>query len=374
MGLRPDRIENHARQKRWGEQKVESHLSVVEDTEVIPADHEHSHIVNADRTVPFEQTIRDFKAALARRCNFKVRPRRYYGTIWISDCYTDYKNPRMLRRYEGPLSEGEALRTMGKGLNKAQVSAGALAEGIERLSVFHRIESGEPTPIYELTEDLTLVPVTLPDDLIEHLNETVDGVSAGNNVLECVLHGLLEMYEHLDVCLHLGRFGLGHREFIDPGLTGFHPLVAEKMLAVAVPGENPNVTTIHAIVCPRDIGPFVRSCAHLDGKIALQRAFNETVQSHKTRSVRDLQSFRPDYHVTELQNNHSDDLETNILTVLQGLPDKVYVQDWTDPIMKVPVMRPFTMRMLETKPNEHLIGDYVQSLMTESANYIDWNA
>ena len=270
--------------------------------------------------------------------------------------------------------EGKAMRTMGKGLTKDQVSAGALAEAIERLSLFSRLEQGGNAPIYELTEDLTLVPTTLPDDVIEHLNGTADGVSAGNTVLECVLHGLLEMYEHLDVCLHLDRFGLAHRAFIDPGLTGFHPLVAKKMLAVAVPGENPKVTTIHAIVCPRDIGPFVRSCAHLDGKIALQRAFNETLQSHKTRSVHDLQTFVPEFHVTALQNFHSDDLETNIRTVLEALPDTVYVQDWTDPIMQVPVMRPFTMRMLETKPDEYLIGEYVQTLMSESANYIDWNA
>jgi len=338
------------------------------------SDHAASHIVNADRTVPFDQTIRNFKEALGRRCAFKVRPRRYYGTVWISDCYTDYKNPALFRKYEGPLMEGEAMRTMGKGLNKDQVSAGALAEAIERLSLFIRLEQGGNAPVYELTEELTLVPATLPDDVIEHLNETADGVSAGNNVLECVLHGLLEMYEHLDVCLHLGKFGLAHRAFIDPTLTGFHPLVSEKMLAVAVPGENPKVTTIHAIVCPKDIGPFVRSCAHLDGKLALQRAFNETLQSHKTRSVHDLQAFRPDIHVTELQNHHSDDLETNIRTILESLSDTVYVQDWTDPIMQVPVMRPFTMRMLETKPDEHLIGEYVQTLMSESANYIEWNA
>ena len=340
-----------------------------------PVDHEHSHIVNADRTVPFQQTIRDFQAALGRRCNYKVRARRYYGTVWISDCYTDYENPEMFRQYEGPLMEGEAMRTMGKGLNKDQVSAGALAEAIERLSLFIRLEQGGNAPVYELTDDLSLVPATMPNDVIEHLNETADGVSAGNNVLECVLHGLLEMYEHLDVCLHLGRFGLAHREFIDPGLTEFHPVVSEKMLAVAVPGENPKVTTIHAIFCPRDIGPFVRSCAHLDGQIALQRAFNETLQSHKTRSIHDLQTFVPEsFHVTELQDYHSDDLETNIRTILESLPDTVYVQDWTDPIMRVPVMRPFTMRMLETKPDEHLISEYVQTLMNESANYIDWNA
>jgi hypothetical protein len=353
-------------------------LSVVEGTEVNPlaeGANGTGHIVNADRTIPFDLTIRNFKIALGRRCNFKVRPRRYYGTVWISDCYTDYENPVLFRMYEGPLMEGEALRTMGKGLTKDQVSAGALAEAIERLSFFIRLEEGGKAPIYELTEDLTLVPTTLPDDVIEHLNATADGVSTGNTVFECVLHGLLEMYEHLDVCLHLGRFGLAHRAFIDPGLTGFHPVVSEKMLAVSVPGENPKVTTIHTIVCPRDIGPFVRSCAHLDGKIALQRAFNETLQSHKTRSVHDLQTFAvPEFHVTALQNFHSDDLETNIRTVLEGLPDTVYVQDWTDPIMQIPVMRPFTMRMLETKPDEHLISEYVQTMMDESANYIDWNA
>lgn len=332
------------------------------------------HIVNADRTVPFDQTIRNFKVALRRRCNFKVRPRRYYGTMWISDCYTDYESPVMFRRYEGPLLEGEVMRTMGKGLTKPQVSAGALAEAIERFSLFHRLEQGGSAPVYELTDDLKLVPTTLPDDVIEHLDGTADGVSAGNNVLECVLHGLLEMYEHLDVCLHLDRHGLGHRHFIDPGLTGFHPTVAQKMLAVSVPGENPKVTTIHAIVCPRDLGPYVRSCAHLDGKLALQRAFNETVQSHKTRSVHDLLTFAPDIHVTELSNFHTDDLETNIRTVLESLPDTVFVQDWTDPIMKVPVMRPFTMRMLETKPDEDLVGAYVQSLMNECTNYVDWEA
>jgi ribosomal protein S12 methylthiotransferase accessory factor YcaO len=349
-------------------------LGLTEQTEIAPPFEAASHIVNADRTVPFAQTIRDFEAALGKRCRFKVRARRYYGTVWISDCYTDYKNPALFRQYEGPLMEGEAMRTMGKGLNKQQVSAGALAEAIERLSLFYRLEQGGNAPVYELTEDLKLVPAMMPDDVIEHLNQTADGVSAGNNVLECVLHGLLEMYEHLDVCLHLGRFGLGHRQFIDPALTGFHPVVSEKMLAVAVPGENPKVTTIHAIVCPKDIGPFVRSCAHLDGKIALQRAFNETLQSHKTRSVHDLQPFAPELHVVALQNHHTDDLETNIRTVLEALPDTVYVQDWTDPIMKVPVMRPFTMRMLETKPDEHLISEYVQSLMNECTNYVDWEA
>lgn len=348
-------------------------MAIAESTSV-HLDHVNSHIVNADRTVSFVETIRNFKEALGRRCNYRVRARRYYGTVWISDCYTDYENPVLFRRYEGPLMEGEAMRTMGKGLDKDQVSAGALAEAIERLSLFIRLEQGGNAPVYEMTEDLKLVPATMPDDVIEHLNETADGVSAGNNVLECVLHGLLEMYEHLDVCLHLGRLGLAHREFIDPNLTGFHPIVAEKMLAVAVPGENPKVTTIHAIVCPRDIGPYVRSCAHLDGQIALQRAFNETLQSHKTRSVHDLQTFHPPIHVTKLQNHHSDDLETNIRTILESLPDTVYVQDWTDPIMQIPVMRPFTMRMLETKPDEHLIGQYVQTLMSESANFIDWDA
>lgn len=348
-------------------------MTVAKETEIV-GNHHDGHIVNADRTVPFEQTIKNFKIALSRRCQFKVRPRRFYGTVWISDCYTDYENPALFRKYEGPLMEGQAMRTMGKGLTKQQVSAGGIAEAIERLSMFIRLDQGGNAPVYELTEDLKLVPATITDDIIAHLNETADGVSTGNNVLECVLHGLLEMHEHLDVCLHLGRFGLGHRQFIDPNLTGFHPLVSEKMLAVAVPGENPKVTTIHAIVCPRDIGPFVRSCSHLDGKIALQRAFNETIQSHKTRSVHDLQSFSPEIHVNQLDNFHSDDLKTNVRTILESLSDTVYVQDWTDPIMKVPVMRPFTLRMLETKPDEHLISQYVQTLMNECTNYIDWGA
>ena len=101
-------------------------MAIAESTSV-HLDHAHSHIVNADRTVAFVETIRNFKEALGRRCNYRVRARRYYGTVWISDCYTDYENPVLFRRYEGPLMEGEAMRTMGKGLNKDQVSAGALA-------------------------------------------------------------------------------------------------------------------------------------------------------------------------------------------------------------------------------------------------------
>ncbi|MEE2754720.1 MAG: hypothetical protein VX910_12110, partial [Candidatus Latescibacterota bacterium] len=82
----------------------------------------------------------------------------------------------------------------------------------------------------------------------------------------------------------------------------------------------------------------------------------------------------PEIHVNQLDNFHSDDLEKNVRTILESLPDTVYVQDWTDPIMKVPVMRPFTMRMLETKPDEHLISEYVQTLLNECTNYIDWGA
>ena len=79
---------------------------------------ESNRIVNADRTVPFRETIRRFRAALRRKCRFRVRARRYYGTVWIADCYTDYAKPVLFRRYEGPLVEGMALRAMGKGLSR----------------------------------------------------------------------------------------------------------------------------------------------------------------------------------------------------------------------------------------------------------------
>ena len=133
-------------------------------------------------TVPFAETVRRFRRALGRRCAFRVRPRKYYGTIWISDCYTDHENPALFRQFEGPLMEGQAMRTMGKGLSKAQVSAGALAEAIERLSLNLHLEANRGrVPVYELTDDIRLAPADLPDDVIERVNDSADaarGISA----------------------------------------------------------------------------------------------------------------------------------------------------------------------------------------------------
>ena len=95
--------------------------------------------------------------------------------------------------------EGIALRTMGKGLSKQQVLAGAMAEAVERISFFDALASGRETPIYELTSEVELVPTDMKVSDVPHLNDSANGVSAGNTVLECVFHGLLEMHEHLDV-------------------------------------------------------------------------------------------------------------------------------------------------------------------------------
>ena len=67
---------------------------------------------------------------------------RFYKTVWIADCYTDYVQSALFRKYEGPLMEGIALRTMGKGLSKAQVLAGAMAEAVERISFLTRWQAG----------------------------------------------------------------------------------------------------------------------------------------------------------------------------------------------------------------------------------------
>jgi len=328
-------------------------------------------IVNADRTVRFRDTIRRFRRALGRRCRFRVKARRYYGTVWIADCYTDYVNPALFRRYEGPLMEGTALRAMGKGLVKAQVVAGALAEAIERVSSFQLLGEGREIPLYELTREGELVPASIPPEHVAPINDSTKGLSSGNTVNECVFHGLLEMYEHLDVERYIDSPGLGGRAFLDPTLTGFSPRVSGKMLAVAVPGEHARVTTVHAVVCPKDLGPFVRTCAHLDGRIALQRAFNETVQSHKTRCLEGLQTYRADPDVWQVENHLSDDLSSDIRMVLSEIDEPVYVQDWTDPVMQIPVFRPFVMRMVEPEDTERTAA-YVQAIMDDSARYIDW--
>ena len=328
-------------------------------------------IVNADRTVRFGKTIRRFREALGRRCRFRVKARRYYGTVWIADCYTDYVNPALFRKYEGPLMEGTALRAMGKGLVKEQVVAGALAEAIERISSFQLLAEGREVPLYELTSSAELVPASIPPEDVAPISDSTKGLSSGNTVNECVFHGLLEMYEHLDVERFIDRPGLGHRAFVDPTLTGFSPLVSGKMLAVAVPGAHSRVTTVHAVVCPKDLGPFVRTCAHLDGQIALQRAFNETVQSHKTRHLEGLQTFAAEPDIREVENHLSDDLTEDIRLILSEIREPVYVQDWTDPVMQIPVYRPFVMRMVEPEDTERT-GAYVQAIMDDAAQYIDW--
>ncbi|MGA1199525.1 MAG: YcaO-like family protein [Candidatus Latescibacterota bacterium] len=329
-------------------------------------------IVNADRTVPFAKTISRFGEALKKKSRFCTRARHYYNTIWIADCYTDYVQAALFRKYEGPLREGIALRTMGKGLSKSQVLAGAMAEAVERISFFDALATGRHTPIYELTPDVELVPTQLKASEIPHLNDSANGVSAGNTVLECVFHGLLEMHEHLDVGLHFPFPGLAHRQFIDPTLTGFAPHVAKRMLAVAAPGENEKVTTVHAVVCPKDLGPLVRTCTHLDGRIALQRAFNETVQSHKTRYASDLQMFGPEISLWDLPNHFTDDLKKDIQVVLSGMKEPVYVQDWTDPDMQIPVFRPFSSKTVAQKRDHVVIETYVQRIMAEAENYIVW--
>ena len=329
-------------------------------------------IVNADRTVLFKETVQRFRKALARKCRFKTRARRFYNTLWISDCYTDYVQFSLFRKYEGPLMEGMALRTMGKGLSKHQVLAGALAEGIERLSFFDALATGRETPIYALTPDVELVSTSLSPKDVPHLNDSANGVSTGNTVLECVFHGLLEMHEHLDVERHFRWPGLEHRQVIDPELTGFSPALSSKMVAVAVPGENQKVTTVHVVVCPKDIGPLVRTCTHLDGQIAVQRAFNETLQTHKTRFAGDLQTFDPEIDVWELPNHHTDDLVENIKVVLSGMQDQVYVQEWTDPVMQVPVYRPFTVEMMQQERDHRVIEHYVDRLMADACTHIVW--
>jgi len=333
---------------------------------------ESHQIVTVDRTVPFEETIAQFGVALSKKCRFQTRARRFYDTVWISDCYTDYVQSALFRKYEGPLMEGIALRTMGKGLSKQQVLAGAMAEAVERISFFDALATGRETPIYELTDDAELVPADLNVSDVPHLNDSANGVSAGNTVLECVFHGLLEMHEHLDVGMHFHWPGLEHRQFIDPNLTGFSPRVADKMLAVAAPGENKKVTTIHAVVCPKDIGPLVRTCTHLDGRLALQRAFNETVQSHKTRFASDLQTFAPEFELLDLPNYFTDYLVTDIQVVLSGMEDRVYVQDFTDPDMQIPVLRPFSLKTAEQERDHAMIETYVHQMMVDSGNYIVW--
>lgn len=329
-------------------------------------------IVNADRTVPFRKTIARFSEALRKKCRFCVRARRFYGTVWIADCYTDYVQSKVFRQYEGVLSEGIALRTMGKGLSKDQVVAGALAEAVERISFFDALATGRETPIYELMPDVALVPSSLTLSDVPYLNVAGNGVSAGNTVLECVFHGLMEMHEHLDTMLHFPWPGLAHRQFIDAGLTGFWPQVCEKILAVAVPGKNPNVTTVHAVVCPKDDGPMVRTCTHLDGRIALQRAFNETVQSHKTRYLPDLQTFTSEIHLRDLPCHFTDDLVTDIQVVLRGMQEPVYVQDWTDPDMQIPVLRPFSLQTARQHTELAAIETYVTQIMKDSERYVAW--
>lgn len=328
-------------------------------------------IINADRTVPFRETVARFREALGKKCKFRVRARKFYRTVWISDCYTDFTQPALLRAYVGPLLEGMALRTMGKGLSKDQVTAGALAEAIERVSFFDGLSRGRETPIYELTSEAELLPSSLTIADMPHLNDTCDGVAAGNTVEECIFHGLLEMYEHRDVARYMGRFGLGHRQFVNPLISGFRPTVAEKMLAVSALGDNEKVTTIHAVVCPKDLGPYVRTCAHLDGRIALQRAFNETVQSHKTRQADDLQTFSARVDIDQLPNYFSEDLRENIKAALEGIGERVYVQDWTDPEMGVPVLRPF-LQTMQKNHNVERIEAYVETMMEEACQYIVW--
>lgn len=333
---------------------------------------ESQHIVTADRTVPFEETIARFDEALKKKCRYTTRARQFYDTVWIADCYTDYVQSALFRKYEGPLMEGIALRTMGKGLSKQQVLAGAMAEAVERISFFDALATGRETPIYELTPDVELVPTQLKASEVDHLNDSANGVSSGNTVLECVFHGLLEMHEHLDVGLHFPFPGLAHRQFIDPNLTGFAPQVSRRMLGVAAPGENEKVTTVHAVVCPKDLGPLVRTCTHLDGRVALQRAFNETVQSHKTRYAADLQAFAPEISLWDLPNHFTDDLKTDIQVVLSGMKDPVFVQDWTDPDMQIPVLRPFSPKTVALERDHTVIETYVHRIMAETENYIVW--
>jgi ribosomal protein S12 methylthiotransferase accessory factor YcaO len=333
---------------------------------------ESRQIVNADRTVAFEETIARFGEALRKKCRFSTRARQFYNTLWIADCYTDYVQSTLFRKYDGPLLEGIALRTMGKGLSKNQVLAGAMAEAVERVSFFDALATGRETPIYELTPDAELRPSGIKASDFPRLNDSANGVSAGNTVLECVFHGLLEMHEHLDVGMHIPFPGLAHRQFVDPMISGFDPHLANRMLAVAAPGENEKVTTVHAVVCPKDLGSFVRTCTHLDGRIAVQRAFNETVQSHKTRRASDLHVFNPEISLYDLPNHFKDDIKTDIQVVLSGMKEAVYVQDWTDPDMQIPVLRPFSPKMAVQHRDHTVIAAYVHRLMVESTHYIVW--
>ena len=98
--------------------------------------------------------------------------------------------------------------------------------------------------------------------------------------------------------------------------------------------------------------------------MALQRAFNETVQSHKTRFVSDLHTFAPEVALWDLPNHFTDDLITDIQVVLRGMKAPVYVQDWTHPEMQIPVLRPFGLKT--TKRDQAMIETYVHRIMVDS--------
>ena len=106
--------------------------------------------------------------------------------------------------------------------------------------------------------------------------------------------------------------------------------------------------------------------------MALQRAFNETVQSHKTRFVSDLQTFDAEIALWDLPNHFTDDLITDIQVVLSGMNSSVYVQDWTDPEMQIPVLRPFSLKTAEHERDHAMIETYVHRIMVDSGNYIVW--
>ena len=99
---------------------------------------------------------------------------------------------------------------------------------------------------------------------------------------------------------------------------------------------------------------------------------NETVQSHKTRFVSDLQTFGAEIALWDLPNHFTDDLIADIQVVLSGMKSSVYVQDWTDPEMQIPVLRPFSLETTEHERDHAMIETYVHRIMVDSGNYIVW--
>ena len=84
----------------------------------------------------FAETIARFGEALSKSVGFRRARGGFIIRFGLPIVIRDYVQSALFRKYEGPLMEGIALRTMGKGLSKQQVLAGAMAEAVERISFF----------------------------------------------------------------------------------------------------------------------------------------------------------------------------------------------------------------------------------------------